>query len=110
MSPILEYSFSLNSISLLVIILFSAMAGYLSQRGQIKRKNIRIGRLEMQVLEANAEALEFQKEYCDLESRLKELKIPVISMKLSGKEEVPEEHQPVAAPLQQKRPTRMGTA
>lgn len=106
MSPILEYVFSINSLTLLAIVSFSAFAGYMSQSGQIKRKNARINRLEKQVLEANAEVLEFQKEYCDLESRLKDLKIPVISMKHAGKEESLVESQPAAAALQQKRPTR----
>jgi hypothetical protein len=97
---------TINSLSLLAMILFSATVGFMTQRGQIKRKNARINRLENQILEANAEVLEAQKEYCDLRSRLQELKIPVIMMKHAAKEESSVEHQPAAAPLQQKRPPR----
>ena len=54
------------------------------------RKNRQITRLERDVVEANAELLENQREYCDLEARMKDITNPVIPITNKSTDEPPQ--------------------
>jgi hypothetical protein len=65
----------------------SLLLGFLWRSKQLKKKDRQIAELEKEMLFIHAEILDVQKEYCDLESRVKNLAIPVISIKQAAKEE-----------------------
>jgi hypothetical protein len=65
----------------------SALAGFLGRHRQLYRRKKQILELEREMIQAHAELLDMQKEFCELESRMKDLMIPVISMKQAPKEE-----------------------
>ena len=89
------------------IVLLAAFAGFALRAGQLARKNRRINDLEKEMMKAYAEILDAQKESCEMESRLRDLTNPVITMKHPGKEEEPEDEQrPDASSLRKNRPTR----
>jgi len=105
MLPTIELS--INSLTLLALVLISALAGFALRSLQIGKKNSRIARLEKEMMQAHAEVLEAQREYSELESKMRDLQIPVIAMTHSGKEDgTPGEQRPVSAPLRKDRPTR----
>lgn len=107
MPPLFDLSFNIDAITLLVIITLSALIGFLLRTWQLRRKNRRIAELEREMMKAYAEVLVVQKEYCDLESRVRDLTIPVISMKhTTNEEEKQKEQSPESAPLRKNRPTR----
>jgi hypothetical protein len=103
----LELYININYLTLLVIILLAAFAGFMLRSAKFRQKITRINRLEKELLQAHAETLASQKEYCDLESRLKDLHIPVIPMIQATQEEEQEKQEGNdAAGLRKKRPTR----
>jgi len=77
----------INSLALLLIVVVSALMGFLVRQHQLAGKNRRINELENEMMQAHAELLETQKEFCELEMRIKDLTSPVISMKQASKEE-----------------------
>jgi len=105
--PLFDYSFNIDVFTLLVIIGLSALLGFAVRSRQLKKKNRRIAELEKDMMQAHAEVLEIQKEYCDLEARVRDLAIPVISMKHAPKEEEKQKEQPPdRSDMQKNRPTR----
>lgn len=104
---ILEINFNINGLILFAIILLAGLTGFMLRSGKINQKNLRINRLEKEMLQANAETLASQKEFCELKSRLKDMHIPVIPMMQSSMEEEKEKQQGAdGAGLRKKRPTR----
>jgi hypothetical protein len=85
--PLFDLSFNIDLFILLMIIGLSMYTGFLLRSYQIRKKNRRIAELESEMLQAHAEVLLAQKEYCELESRVKDMPIPVIAMKHAAKEE-----------------------
>lgn len=85
--PLFDLSFNIDLFILLVIIGLSMYIGFLLRSYQIRKKNRRIAELESEMLQAHAEVLLAQKEYHELESRVKDMPIPVIAMKHAAKEE-----------------------
>jgi hypothetical protein len=77
----------INSLALLLIVMVSALMGFLVRQHQLAGKKRRINELEREMIQAHAELLETQKEFCELEMRMKDLTSPVISMKQASKEE-----------------------
>jgi hypothetical protein len=107
MPPLFDLSFNVDIITLAVIIGLSVLIGFFLRSYQLKRKNRQIAELENEVMTAHAEVLSVQKEFCDLESRIKDLTIPVISMKHGSLEEEKKKEQPPdGSPLKKNRPTR----
>jgi uncharacterized protein YlxW (UPF0749 family) len=105
--PLFDLSFNIDMITLMVIIGLSVLIGFVLRSRQFGKKNKRIAELEREMMKAYAEVLTVQKEYCDLESRVKDLAIPVISMKHTAKEEEKQKEQsPDDSPLRKNRPTR----
>lgn len=89
------------------IVLLAALAGFAVRAGQIMRKNRRINDLEKEMMRSHAEILGVQKEYCEMEARLRDMTNPVITMKHAAMEEEPKNEQmPDAAGLRKNRPTR----
>jgi len=105
MLPIIELT--VNSLTLFALVIVSALAGFAIRSWQISKKNSRIAYLENEMMRAHAETLQAQRDYFELESRMRDLKIPVIAMTHSGKEDgVSGEQRPVPAPLRKDRPNR----
>jgi len=106
--PLFDLSFNIDILTLLAIIGLSVLIGFFLRYYKISKKNRRIAELEQEMMRAHAEVLVVQKEYCDLESRMKDMPIPVIPMKHSVKEEEEKEQEqsPDGSPLRKKRPNR----
>jgi hypothetical protein len=84
---IIDFDHSLNILFVLMVAGLSCYAGWWWRSRQLKRKQRRILELEHEMMQAHAELLEVQKEYCELESRIRDLAIPVIPLKQVPKEE-----------------------
>lgn len=68
-------------IYVLFLLLAAAMClGFLGRSRQIFRKKREIAELERDMIQAHAELLDTQKDYCELESRVKGADSPVISL------------------------------
>jgi hypothetical protein len=81
------------SIDIYVLLLLMAAAlwlGFLGRSRQIKRKKREIAELERDIIQAHAELLDTQKDYCELESRVNGTDSPVISLK-DGKNRSPQD-------------------
>lgn len=78
-----NFDITLNVYIFLLIIGLAVVLGYLPRSRQLAKKKRKIMQLEQEMVEAHAEVLENQREYCELESRMKEIDNPnpVISMK-----------------------------
>jgi len=74
---------------LLLMMLGAAAVGFLGRSHQLAKKNRRITQLEKEMMEAHAEVLNTQRDYCELESKLKDDTSPVIAMKKNKNEEPP---------------------
>lgn len=68
--PTLEIT--LNMFVLGLILLVAVLVGYLPRSRQLERKNREIAKLEHEMIQAHAELLETQREYCQLEAKMKE--------------------------------------
>ena len=106
--PLLDLSFNIDLFTLLVIIGLSVIIGFYLRSYQIRKKDRHIAELEDEMMQAHAEVLVVQKEYCDLESRVKNMPSPVISMNNAPKEDDEKKNAktPAEPPLQKNRPTR----
>jgi hypothetical protein len=75
------FDVSINVLVLLSILAFAVLTGFAFRSEQLRRKNRQIGDLEREMMQAYAELLESQKDYCELKDRLKGDDSPVISIK-----------------------------
>ena len=89
MSMMLDLDFKVNIFALAAIVCLSALIGWLIRYGQLSRKDRRIAELEREMIQAHAELLDMQKEYCEMEGRMRDFSIPVISIKTSKTEDLP---------------------
>jgi uncharacterized membrane-anchored protein YhcB (DUF1043 family) len=76
----------INPIVLIVAGVIGIIIGYLVARGMLAKAKSTISRLESDLLASNAETLEAQRAYIELEAHLQDQVIPVIPMKINGKE------------------------
>jgi 23S rRNA pseudoU1915 N3-methylase RlmH len=76
----------INPIVLVVAGVIGIIIGYVVAKGMLAKAKSTISRLESDLLACNAETLEAQRAYVELEARLQDQAIPVIPMKISGKE------------------------
>src|SRR5258708_31955421 len=74
---------------LLLMMLGAAVVGFLGRSRQLAKKNRRIAELEREMMQAHAEVLSTQRDYCELESKVKEDTSPVIAMIKTKNEEPP---------------------
>jgi hypothetical protein len=78
----------INPIVLLVAGVIGIIIGYAVAKGMLVRARSTISRLESELLASNAETLEAQKAYLELEAHLQDQFIPVIPMNINGKESI----------------------
>jgi hypothetical protein len=84
------YEFPLNIICSLIAVILAAIAGYSLRSSQLAKKTREIEELEREMLQAHEEILEAQKDFANLEARVRDLSSPVISMKqASAKDDLP---------------------
>ena len=76
----------INPIVLLLAGVFGIVIGYSVSRARLAMAQSKIKKLESDLLHSNEETLEAQGAYVALEARLQDQSIPVIPMKISGKE------------------------
>jgi hypothetical protein len=101
-----DFDISINIYVLLLLLFVAASLGFLANRRQIGRKNRKIMELEREMMQAHAELLDTQKDYCELESRVKESDSPVISIKNnSNKQDAPQKPLPGRGGDRKDRPT-----
>lgn len=78
--------FIVNPIVVVVAVIGGAIVGLAINRARLAKSYHRIRQLENEMISSHAEILEMQKAYVRMETRLKEQSIPVIPMKINGKE------------------------
>lgn len=83
--------FIINPIILFVAVIVGALAVVVVNKGRLAKSRRQIRQLENEMISSHAEILEMQKAYVRMETRLKEQSIPVIPMKINGKENNPKE-------------------
>lgn len=80
------FDFIVNPIIILVTVVVAAFAGWAVNKARLVKSQQRIRQLENEMISSHAEILETQRAYVRMEARLKEQAIPVIPMKINGKE------------------------
>ena len=76
------FDITLDIYIFLLIIGLAVVLGYLPRSRQLAKKQRKIVELEHEMVQAHAELLENQREFCELETRMKkEVSNPVIPMK-----------------------------
>lgn len=79
-----DFDLSIDIYLLAVILSLAMGAGFLLRSRQLAKKKRQIGKLEQEVMEANAELLDMQRDYCKLESKVKQEDSLVIQLKTSN--------------------------
>ena len=74
------FDISINILVVLPMLFMAALSGFLARSSQLRRKKRQISELEREMMQAYAELLETQKDYCELKARLKDEDSPVISI------------------------------
>ncbi len=82
------FDISINVYILLLMMLAAMGVGFLGRSRQLAKKDRRIAELEREMIQAHAEVLSTQRDYCELESKVKEDTSPVIAM-IKNKSEEP---------------------
>jgi hypothetical protein len=85
----LTFDISVDVYIFLLIIIMAAIVGFLGRSRQLAKKNRRIAELEREMMQAHAELLSTQRDYCELESKVKDFTSPVIAMINNKNEEPP---------------------
>jgi cell division protein FtsL len=89
----MQFTFDLiiNPIILFLAVIVGALAVVVINKNRLAKSQRRIKQLENEMISSHAEILEMQKAYVRMETRLKDQSIPVIPMKINGKENNPKE-------------------
>ena len=82
----ITFDLIVNPIVVLVAAIGGGLIGLLIGRVQLGKSRSKVQELEKEMMTAHTEILEVQKAYVQLESKLEEHSIPVISMKINGKD------------------------
>ncbi|GGA86821.1 hypothetical protein [Puia dinghuensis] len=99
------FDVTLNIYVFILALVAAVIAGYLPRSKQISRKQRKIIELEREMVQAHAELLENQREYCLLEAKVQDITNPVIPMKGNKLEEPQEKPLPESRGLRNNRPT-----
>jgi hypothetical protein len=76
-----DFDLSIDIYVLAALMALAMLGGFLLRSRQLAKRKRRIGELEHEMIQAHAELLETQKEYCELELKVKEENdSPVIPM------------------------------
>jgi len=73
-----DFDLSIDIYVLAALMVLAVLAGFLLRGHQLAKKKRRIGELEHEMLQAHAELLETQKDYCEMELKVKHEDSPVI--------------------------------
>lgn len=79
----LNVEFTLNMLSLILLVSGALSAGYLLRSRQLKKKQFKIGELRKEIVYNHAQILELQMEYVALEKTLHGTQAPVLPMNTS---------------------------
>jgi|SRR5690348_5315316 len=99
------FEISLNILLLVLLLIVSGLAGYLPRSYQLMRKNRQIAKLEGEMVQAHAELLDSQREFCQLEAKMKDITNPVITMNSKNPDDSPQTPLPEREGVRQHRPT-----
>ena len=77
----LNIEFTLNALSLVLMISGALCFGYFLRSRQLKKKQLKISELRREIVYTHAQILELQMEYVDLEKSMKAGKATVLPMK-----------------------------
>ena len=75
-----------NPVILFVAVVGGGVIGFIIGKAKLAKSRAKIEELEAEMMNSHAEILELQKSYVQLENKLQQQSIPVISMKLNGKD------------------------
>jgi hypothetical protein len=89
------FDVSINILAMLPLLVIAALSGFFARSRQLRRHKRQINELEKEMMQAYAELLEAQKDYCELKSRLKDEDSPVISIKETKSQELAKHQQPL---------------
>lgn len=98
------FEITMNIFVLGLIPLVAVLVGYLPRSHQLMRKNRQIARLERDMVQAHAELLETQREFCELDAKMKDITNPVIPMNSKNSDDPPQTPLPERDGLRQHRP------
>lgn len=98
------FDITLNFFVFGIMLILAGIVGYLPRSRQLIRKNRQIGKLEIEMIQAHAELLETQKEFCELEAKLKDITNPVIPMNSMNPDEQPQSPLPERDTMRHHRP------
>ena len=89
---IMSFDITLNVYVFLLLLALAAVLGHIPRAQVIAKKQRKINELEREMVQAHAEVLESQREFCQLEASLKNNSNPVIAMKGNKWEEPPKKN------------------
>ena len=76
----LSLEFSMNLMMLLVVVAVSGFAGFMLRSRQLAKSRMKLIKVESEMISSHAEILELQKEYMELELKLRGVKDNVVPM------------------------------
>jgi hypothetical protein len=76
----LDVEFTLNVLSLMLLVAGSLLVGYFLRSRQLRKKQFKISELRKEIVYNHAQILELQTEYVNLEKEIKTVKAPVLPM------------------------------
>lgn len=82
----ITFDLIINPVILLAAMIGGGLIGLLIGRANMGKSRAKALELEKEMMNSHAEILELQKAYVQLENKLEEHSIPVISMKTNGKD------------------------
>ena len=82
----ITFDLIINPVILLVAAIGGGLIGVFIGKLKLAKSRRKVQELEKEMMNSHAEILELQKAYVQLENKLEEQSIPVISMKLNGKD------------------------
>jgi phage terminase Nu1 subunit (DNA packaging protein) len=82
----ITFDLVINPVILMAAVIVGVGMGLLIGRIMLTKSRAKIQELEKEMMSAHAEILEIQKAYVQLENKLEEHSIPVISMRTNGKD------------------------
>lgn len=87
----ITFDLIINPVLLLMAAIVGGLMGLLIGKAKLAKGRSKVLELEKEMMNAHAEILEMQKAYVQLENKLEEHSIPVISMKINGGKDNPKE-------------------
>lgn len=99
-----DFEITLNIFVLGLMLFTAALVGFLPRSHQLMRKNRQISRLEGEMVQAHAELLDSQREFCELDTKMKDITNPVIPMNSKNVDDPPQTPLPERDEMRHRRP------